>query len=457
MNAMTKNPTYEDLEQRIRALEKGQDASKGIDSTPKNPEAVYRIMLESISDTIIVTDDQGNMLYVCTNTAIIFGFSQDEVLSLNTIQKLLDGSICDISDLKEHGEFQNIEWTIKDANGQTRFLLINVKSVNINGGTVLYVMRDITDRKQDEEDLKRYRNIVSSTPDGISLLDKNYRYVIVNDAYEKSSGVDRENIIGVTVSEYLGKEAFEKYIQPNFEKCLQGETINYQGWFEYPALGKRFADITYYPYRDSGNKIIGVVANTRDITSQRLAEEALQESEGRFRTLFMSMSEGFYISEVIHDDEGNPCDYRHLEVNPKFEQIIGLSREQIIGKRYKELVPVDTTQWMNTYCKVARTGIPQKYYFYSPEYRMHFETFAYKSAANQVTVFVVDITEHKLAEEKLKQEATWRRILIDQSRDGIVVLDQNGKVYEANQRYAKMLGYSMEEVHQLHVWDWDAQ
>jgi PAS domain S-box-containing protein len=67
------------------------------------------------------------------------------------------------------------------------------------------------------------------------------------------------------------------------------------------------------------------------------------------------------------------------------------------------------------------------------------------------------IAERKRAEEALKDEATWRRILIGESRDGIVVLDQNGKVYDANRRYAEMIGYSMEEVMQLHVWDWDTQ
>jgi two-component system cell cycle sensor histidine kinase/response regulator CckA len=63
----------------------------------------------------------------------------------------------------------------------------------------------------------------------------------------------------------------------------------------------------------------------------------------------------------------------------------------------------------------------------------------------------------KKAEETLKEEAVRRRILIEQSIDGIVVLDQNGKVFEANKQYANMLGYSMEEVLQLHVWDWDTQ
>ncbi|MBM9511687.1 PAS domain S-box protein [Desulfogranum marinum] len=57
----------------------------------------------------------------------------------------------------------------------------------------------------------------------------------------------------------------------------------------------------------------------------------------------------------------------------------------------------------------------------------------------------------------LKDEINWRRLLIEESRDAIVVLDQNANVYEANNRFADMLGYSRAEVYQLHPWDWDAQ
>jgi diguanylate cyclase (GGDEF)-like protein/PAS domain S-box-containing protein len=68
---------------------------------------------------------------------------------------------------------------------------------------------------------------------------------------------------------------------------------------------------------------------------------------------------------------------------------------------------------------------------------------------------VKDITECKQAEDLAKDEATWRHILVDQSRDGIVVMNLEGAVYEANQQFARMLGYTMQEVYQLHVWDWD--
>jgi len=68
---------------------------------------------------------------------------------------------------------------------------------------------------------------------------------------------------------------------------------------------------------------------------------------------------------------------------------------------------------------------------------------------------IQDITERKKSEEALAKEASWRSILMEQSRDGIVIIDQDGKVFEANPRYAEMLGYSHEEMQTLHMWDWD--
>ena len=70
---------------------------------------------------------------------------------------------------------------------------------------------------------------------------------------------------------------------------------------------------------------------------------------------------------------------------------------------------------------------------------------------------IKDITERKKVEGLLRDEIAQRRMLVEQSRDGIVVLDSNGKVFEANKHYADMLGYTLEEVRELYVWGWDTQ
>ncbi len=81
----------------------------------------------------------------------------------------------------------------------------------------------------------------------------------------------------------------------------------------------------------------------------------------------------------------------------------------------------------------------------------------YHADKNVVTGTLHDITERKEAEDRLAEEEVWKHVLIENSMDGIVVLDKTGKVYEANQRFADMLGYSLEEVRKLSLWDWDAQ
>ena len=125
------------------------------------------------------------------------------------------------------------------------------------------------------------------------------------------------------------------------------------------------------------------------------------------------MSDAFYLSEVLFDDNGDPCDYWYMEVNPKFEQILGLSRDQIIGKRYKELVPVDTTGWLDVYFTVSRTGTPLTYEFYSNEYQMYFETYSYQPTKGQVSVLVRNITERKQAETALQQAKEYAEKLVE--------------------------------------------
>ncbi len=70
-------------------------------------------------------------------------------------------------------------------------------------------------------------------------------------------------------------------------------------------------------------------------------------------------------------------------------------------------------------------------------------------------VHVRDVSDYKQAESRLEAEVTRRRLLVEQSRDGVVVLDEEGRVYETNLQFARMLGCTLEEMASLHVWDWE--
>lgn len=120
----------------------------------RESEEIHRITLTNISDTVLISDDQGEFTYVCPNVHVIFGFSVEEVKALGNVSGLLGSDIFDLPLLESQGEIQNIERRIRDKAGVDHVLLINVKRVRIKGGTVLYSCRDITALKKVEAALE---------------------------------------------------------------------------------------------------------------------------------------------------------------------------------------------------------------------------------------------------------------------------------------------------------------
>ena len=181
---MVQKPTYEELKQQIRDLEKENNAILKAHREMEDSEKLHRITLENISDTVLITGDHGKIIYVCPNTNLIFGLSQSEVYHLGTIHKLLNGMVCDISELRRKNEITNIEWSIKDKTGHEHFLLIKVKAIEIKSGTMLYVMHDITDRKRAEDELEKNR-IIMSEAEALAGLG-GWEWDIINDAWTMS-------------------------------------------------------------------------------------------------------------------------------------------------------------------------------------------------------------------------------------------------------------------------------
>lgn len=144
---------------------------------------------------------------------------------------------------------------------------------------LLATIYQVVERKKAERELHQFGHIVSCSTDMIAFMDKNFLYVAANPAYLDAFNKSHKELIGHSGSEVFGEEFFGTAIKPHAELCLAGKEVNYQVWMDFPKYGKRYMDVTYYPYTDENSKITGFVVNGRNITDRKQMEETLLQSE----------------------------------------------------------------------------------------------------------------------------------------------------------------------------------
>jgi PAS domain S-box-containing protein len=125
-----------------------------------------------------------------------------------------------------------------------------------------------------EETLRLYERIVSLSYDRLAFIDNHYIYRAANDSYIKHIGKPREKIIGYSMRDVLGDEFFGKNMKYYLDKCLSGETVNFQSWNDVHGLGNRYHNIYFFPYWENKETVGGIVISVRDITEHQMAEEA---------------------------------------------------------------------------------------------------------------------------------------------------------------------------------------
>lgn len=283
-----------DNEKLIAGISYDETESRTAKIKLRESEEKFRTIHENAPVAIIICDKNLKIMEWNEMAEIIFGYSSAEVIDKNIFELITD----------EHQKEKMIEILKKlnsdmVLNNQVNYNITksgkriwcewnNSALRNTKGEIFAYIATamDVTEKVNYEENLRKYERIISATNDAISLVDTNYRYELVNHAYEVHSNKKAEDLVGLTVAEYMGEETFKKSIKDNFDKCLKGEIVSYQDWFEYPTLGKKYMSITYTPYYGLENKITGVLASSRDITEIKEAELLIQENEEKFRTIF---------------------------------------------------------------------------------------------------------------------------------------------------------------------------
>ena len=135
----------------------------------------------------------------------------------------------------------------------------------------------------------------------------------------------------------------------------------------------------------------------------RMMEDKLRRGEHKFHSLFTAMTEGVALHELVTDASGKPIDYVLLDVNPAFESIIGIKREQVVGRSAREAYGTGEAPYLETYAKVVASGKPTKFEATFSPWQKTFAISAISSAPGHFATVFEDITERKHAEDELTQ------------------------------------------------------
>jgi PAS domain S-box-containing protein len=445
--------SYEELEQKVKELEKKAVECEKV----KDALKLFSHAFESSIDGLAMGNNENRFTYANETFAKMFGYSREELVGKEIALIYADDQIPLLE--KAFKITMDGGWTgeLIGKKKDGRRFPVSVSSTRVldDKGNVITHMashRDITEQKQTVETLReseeKYRTLFEDSRDAITITTRNGKYIAFNQSFL--------DLFGYTKEDMRDMKAEEKYLDPNgratFKKEVEekGSVKDFEATLKKKDGTKIYALITATLWTAPDGSFQGYQNIVRDITEQKLAEEALRESEEKWRSLA----------------ETTPCVILTVQRDGTIQflnRTIGnYTLENTVGTKVWDYVPPDHHSVMRKAIEhVFQTGLPIGYQILgagiegpaSTWYMTHLGPILKDGKVVAVTMASADITEIKKVHEELRESEEKWRTLFNDSRDAIYITTRDGEFIDFNQSLLDLFGYTVEEMRKIKAVD----
>jgi len=415
---------------------------------------LFRTLLDNTTDSILVIDPQTGEFLDANETACRqLGYDRDELIGLpvHEIDRVFDG-IDDwnthVEDVKD-SDGVTIEGVHERKDGTTYPAEVNVTHVELDREYMVAVARDISERKERERELEesrhRYRTLIENFPNGaVALVDQSMRYVTFGGTPEIES-LTSEEIEGEYLHDALPDELADA-VTPGYEAALDGETVRYE-----ETVDGGIYQFHFIPVRDDEGDVFTAIGMSQNVTERKQRERALSERERQLQRhtqytddVLDAVDDVFYVL----DEDGE-----FQRWNESLCEVTGYSDAELESIRSSDLFrEEDRERIERAIAECFETGSIQ---IEVPFLTKSGETIPYEFIATRledpdgepvIAGIGRDITEQRRRESELQEERDLNRHIVDTSPVGIVRLDADGVVRNANDRAEEILHHPADKV-----------
>jgi len=426
-------------------------------------ESQHRLqsILDNTSAIIYIKDKDGKYLLTNTRYESLFNKQKGDFIS-KTDYDIFPKEIADtfrVNDLQVFDSGQPLEIEESAFHNEAIYTYLSIKfPIRDDSGAVKWVCgisTDISDRKNVEGELLRKEQeanaLLNATEDAVALFDREGMIINLNNTYSRRFQRARDKMIGTCIWDLFPPEVAQNR-KLNAEKVFNtGLPLNMiderEGIWNYTNI---------YPVSNENGEVTRVAVYARDITDLKKTEAALTRSEEKYRGILENIDDGYY--EV--DTSGNLIFF-----NKSLSRILGYPESELLSMNYKTLMDEEYAKKVFfIFHRVFKTGKPARAYGWKiiqkdgSERYIDSSVSVIRDASGELKGFggiSRDVTQKRLAEEKLGKSEQKYRGIFDDSVASIYVFDNNKRFIDSNQAGLELLGYSKKELLSLCISDVD--